>query len=175
MPTERRSKVSCWAVGGIDSSMARSPTTTRPLVAGPSMLMQRRRVLLPDPLGPMTATTSPDPSVRHTSSSTTCLPYCLQIASSRKIGLADWPATAFGGNLRVSGLKFIIGTGYPSDILFDWRVCKKFRSVNIVVVESCRVETEGHDADQPTRRALKRRSPGFRSVHIYGGGRENQR
>jgi len=52
---------------GFDSHPA---LLTRPRVAGSSWLMQRSKVLLPEPLGPMIATTSPLAISKHTSCNT---------------------------------------------------------------------------------------------------------
>src|SRR5215469_6346840 len=50
-------------------------------------LMQRSKVVLPEPLRPMMATTSPGSMVSVTSSSATCVPKRLEMPFSAKIGI----------------------------------------------------------------------------------------
>src|SRR5919197_290346 len=76
----------------------------RPESTGSSRLTQRRRVLLPLPLGPMTTSTSPSPTLRSMPSRTTLSPKLLRTPSSSTIGaprvaLASAPATALSTGL----------------------------------------------------------------------------
>ncbi|MNT33884.1 hypothetical protein D3C72_1698320 [compost metagenome] len=54
----------CWCFSGLLASISISPTLIRPPLGSSSRFRQRSRVVLPEPLGPMMATTSPGSTVR---------------------------------------------------------------------------------------------------------------
>ena len=55
---KRRTRPCCWLIGLL-VSISMSPTLMRPLVGCSRKFRQRKKVVLPEPLGPMMAMTSP--------------------------------------------------------------------------------------------------------------------
>src|SRR6267154_1581003 len=83
MPISRRS-----ACRPARERSTRQPSNKISPLSGTSRpLMQRSRVVLPEPLRPMMATTSPVSMVIETSSSATCVPKRLEMPFNAKIGI----------------------------------------------------------------------------------------
>src|SRR5271154_3465978 len=75
-----------------------------PLSGTSRPLMQRSSVVLPEPLRPMMATTSPLSIVSDTSSSATCVPKRLQMPFNAKIGIdAPFKSSAEEGERPAHG------------------------------------------------------------------------
>src|SRR5271163_3778823 len=83
MPMSRRSARKRCRVG-LKSSPANSMV---PLSGRSSPLMQRSKVLFPEPLRPMIATTSPGSIASDTASSTRCVPKRLEMPFNAKMGI----------------------------------------------------------------------------------------
>src|SRR5271169_1457641 len=83
MPISRRSALSPRGV----RSKALPSNSMVPLSGRSSPLMQRSRVLFPEPLRPMIATTSPGSTARDTSSSARCAPKRLEMLLNAKSGI----------------------------------------------------------------------------------------
>ena len=142
MPTARRSCSRSRRDGARPASIVTPASVTRPLVGGSSWLMQRSSVLLPDPLGPMIAITSPVCNVRSMSSSTSCVPKRLCTASS--CSSAPPRPTAGGG-----------GGGETSGIQVRWR---QLSSPSAIVRRS--LGRIGPVINNPGRRAAAKRGLG---------------
>src|SRR5260370_20131979 len=91
MPISRRSAFSCRAVG----ARILPSNSIVPLSGRSSPLITRRSVLFPEPLRPMTATTSPGSTASDTSSSARCAPKRLEMLLNAKSGI-DAPFEGLG-------------------------------------------------------------------------------
>src|SRR5574338_52939 len=79
--------------------------TMRPASIVSRWFRQRRKVLLPEPDGPITATTSPLASVSDTPFSTSWLPKRLRMPSARIIGLVIGAASGLAS--VIDGMAFL--------------------------------------------------------------------